>query len=130
MTEAFLLHWQRKLSFLDVHYHVNPDAYKRRFDSIQAGREYQKIGGGLILKNHLGCTAAVAVTAQAQGLPVFGSIVLNSIAGGVSVRAVKQSLSHYNFENCGRLIVHLPTIVPNKHNSCLLYTSPSPRDRG
>ena len=119
MDNNFYNYWQNKLSFLDVHYHVNPDAYIRKFDAISAGTEYQKLGGGVVLKSHLGCCAAVAATAQLNNKPVFGSIVLNDISGGVSLRAVKQSLSHYSFENCPRLIVHLPTIVKSEHKSKL-----------
>lgn len=36
--------------FIDVHYHVNPDAYVRRHSAIQAGSVYAKHNGWVILK--------------------------------------------------------------------------------
>ncbi|WP_105167298.1 DUF6282 family protein [Pseudoalteromonas sp. T1lg23B] len=120
MATEFVQRWEQELDFLDVHYHVNPDTYTRRFNSVQAGREYQKLRGGVVLKSHLGCACAAARTAIDEGLPVFGSIVLNQIAGGLSVRAIQSALAHYDTKQNGRLIVHLPTIVPNKHRSTLV----------
>lgn len=123
MTNNFIAHWQEKLDFLDVHYHANPDVYKRKFNAIQVGNEYQKINGGVVIKSHLGCTCAVASTAQSMGLPVFGSVALNCIAGGLDKRIIKQSLSYYNNNhNCGRLIVDLPTVVTAQHHSKLQRT--------
>jgi hypothetical protein len=120
MSSDFVAYWQERLDFLDVHYHASPDAYKRRFNAIEAGTAYQALRGGVLLKNHLGCTGAVAATAQGMGLPVFGSVALNSIAGGLDVRAIEQSLCFYTGNpHCGRLVVDLPTVVETAHRSKL-----------
>jgi hypothetical protein len=120
MSSDFISYWQERLDFLDVHYHASPDAYKRKFNAIEAGTAYQAIRGGVLLKSHLGCTSAVAATAQSMGLPVFGSVALNSIAGGLDLRSIKQSLCYYNGNaHCGRLVVDLPTVVASQHLSKL-----------
>lgn len=120
MSSDFVSYWQEQLDFLDVHYHAKPDAYKRKFNVIEAGTAYQKMRGGVLLKSHLGCTSAVAATAQSMGLPVFGSVALNSIAGGLDLRGIKQSLCYYKGNtHCGRLVVDLPTVVTTQHRSKL-----------
>ncbi|EGA5088700.1 hypothetical protein H5X89_004318, partial [Salmonella enterica] len=50
---------------------------------------------------------------------VFGSVVLNAAAGGVSLNTVRQALSQYQFEGAPRLLVHLPTVVSTAHKSTL-----------
>ncbi len=123
MSSDFVRYWQDRLDFIDLHYHANPDAYLRRFNAIEAGSAYQALRGGVLLKSHLGCTSAVAATAQGMGLPVFGSLALNAIAGGVEVRAIQQSLCHYQGNaQCGRLVVDLPTVVTSTHRSKLART--------
>lgn len=120
MSSDFVAHWQERLRFVDVHYHANPDTYTRRYHALQAGQEYRALGGGVLLKSHLGCTAAVAATAQAMDLPVFGSVVLNRIGGGLDLRPIQQSLCYYGSAPfCGRLLVELPTIVTTGHRSKL-----------
>lgn len=120
MPSEFESYWHERLDFLDVHYHASPDAYHRKFNAIEAGEAYKKLRGGVLLKSHLGCTAAVAATAQSLHLPVFGSVVLNTIAGGLDVRAIEQSLCYYQgIAQCGRLVVDLPTVVPTTHKSRL-----------
>lgn len=104
--------------FIDVHYHINPDAYVRRHGAIQAGNLYARHNGWVILKNHLGCTAAQAWEAREQGLPVFGSIVLNEIAGGINHRVVERSLCQ-NGDDKLRFIVHMPTVTGRSHMSKL-----------
>lgn len=104
--------------FVDVHYHANPDQFKRRHSASQAGAIYARHNGSVVLKNHMGCTAAQAYEARAQGLPVSGSIVLNEIAGGLSYRAVEQSLC-FNQDSPWRFIVHLPTVTGRQHSSRL-----------
>tara|TARA_B100001094_G_scaffold330678_1_gene396508 strand:- start:123 stop:803 length:681 start_codon:yes stop_codon:yes gene_type:complete len=116
---SFYKYWHKKLQFLDVHYHANPDSFKRRYHPIEAGSIYQKNSGACVLKNHLGSTTAFAQVAQSMQLPVFGSIVLNDIAGGLSAKPIQQSLTQYSFAHSGRLMVHLPTIVPTTHKSSM-----------
>nr|WP_162999699.1 DUF6282 family protein [Pseudomonas viridiflava] len=113
------------LEFVDVHYHANPDQFKRRYSASEAASLYAKENGWVVLKNHLGCTAAQAYEARAQGLPVSGSIVLNEIAGGLNFRAVEQSLC-FDQDSPFRFIVHLPTVTGRKHNSRLARSLSSP----
>lgn len=115
----FSSYWNERLEFLDVHYHIDVDQFKRRYNVIQAGEMYQKLKGGVVLKNHLGSSASLASLAQSFDLPVFGSTVLNDISGGLSVQPIKNALCQYEFKLKGRMLVHLPTIVPNKHKSKL-----------
>jgi hypothetical protein len=109
-----------KLAFLDIHYHADPDLYRRRYHALQAGEIFQKLNGGVVLKSHLGSTAVQATLAQQCGLPVFPSIVLNQIAGGINYRAVLQALAEYQPVFPSKLIVHLPTLTGRKHASKLL----------
>ncbi|KTB73810.1 MULTISPECIES: DUF6282 family protein [Pseudomonas] len=104
--------------FIDVHYHANPDAFIRRHGAIEAGRRYAAVQGRVVLKNHLGCTAAQAWEARNQGFPVSGSVVLNEIAGGIDYRVVERSLCLRGDEP-GRFIVHLPTVTGRTHTSTL-----------
>ncbi|KPB71638.1 DUF6282 family protein [Pseudomonas cannabina] len=104
--------------FIDVHYHANPDAFVRRHGAIEAGRRYANAKGRVVLKNHLGCTAAQAWEARSEGFPVSGSVVLNEIAGGVDYRVVEHSLCLRGDEP-GRFIVHFPTVTGRTHASTL-----------
>ncbi len=108
-----------EFNFIDIHYHANPDLYKRVHGSIDAGKQYLKLNGAVVLKSHMGSTAVQATIAQQEGLPVFPSIVLNRIAGGVNYRPVIQALSEYQPIIPSKLIVHLPTITGQKHSSKL-----------
>lgn len=100
--------------FIDVHYHVSPDLYNRRYNVIQAGEIYRQCKGAVVLKSHLGSTVQSAVIAQDLGLPVFPSVVLNNIAGGASIKVIKHALAEYNSHIKLRLLVHLPTLTNNK----------------
>ncbi|WP_248797771.1 DUF6282 family protein [Pseudomonas sp. MWU13-2105] len=111
--------------FIDVHYHAGPDAYLRRHSALQAGSHYAAQEGWVVLKNHLGCTAAQAWEAREQGLPVSGSIVLNEIAGGLDWRVVERSLCQHGALDL-RFIVHLPTVTGRSHTSRLARTLSHP----
>ncbi|MBA9048887.1 MULTISPECIES: DUF6282 family protein [Streptomyces] len=113
-------------AFVDVHYHVGPDAYVRRHTAATAGDQYARLGGWVVLKNHLGSTAAQAWEARQQGLPVSGSIVLNDIAGGLDTRAVEQAVVQHGEDSGLRLIVHLPTVTGRTHTSRLSRTPAHP----
>lgn len=119
MNSSFMNYWLSRLQFLDVHYHSNPDSYKRRYTAYEVGLKYANLNGGVVLKNHLGSVSSLATVMQKLNLPVFGSIVLNKIAGGINVLAVKQALSQYQCFESPRLLVHLPTIVKTPHRSTL-----------
>lgn len=109
-----------QFDFIDIHYHANPDLYQRRYGAIEVGRIYQRLRGAVVLKSHLGSTAVHATIAQQEkGLPVFPSIVLNRIAGGLNYRSVINALAEYQPIYPSKLIVHLPTITGRKHTSVL-----------
>ena len=110
---------QMPLNFLDIHYHTNPDLYYRFYDALTAGQLYQKLQGAVVLKSHLGSTALQATMAQQQGLPVFPSLVLNKIAGGIHYRNIIRALTEYHPIIPSKLIVHFPTITGRKHESKL-----------
>ncbi|MEQ1975712.1 DUF6282 family protein [Xenorhabdus sp. SGI240] len=119
MNQEFMEYWEKRLRFLDVHYHARPDSYIRRYNVLEAGREYARQNGGVVLKSHLGSVTALSSLAQEEGLPVFGSVVLNATAGGMAINSVIQALSQYQFDEAPRLLVHLPTIVPTNHKSVM-----------
>ncbi|MDG9884284.1 DUF6282 family protein [Pseudomonas sp. GD04058] len=108
--------------FIDVHYHAGPDAFVRRHGVIEASRRYAALNGWVVLKNHLGCTAAQAWEARQEGFPVSGSVVLNEIAGGIDFRVVQRSLCQHG-DSDARLIVHLPTVTGRAHQSRLKRNS-------
>ncbi|WP_407555118.1 DUF6282 family protein [Streptomyces sp. Pv4-95] len=116
----------RDAGFIDVHYHVGPDAYLRRHTATTAGALYAEHRGWVVLKNHLGSTAAQAWEARQQGLPVSGSIVLNDLAGGFDPRAVEQAVIQHGEDSGLRLIVHLPTVTGRTHRSRLTRTPSHP----
>ncbi|OPB29454.1 DUF6282 family protein [Bartonella sp. WD12.1] len=119
MSECFIQFWRKRLKFLDIHYHARPDLFDRAYSAYEVAQIYAQHRGGVVLKNHLGSTAALATVLQDQGLPVFGSIVLNNASGGLSLLAVRNALAHYQFDLKPKLLVHLPTIVPTHHQSRL-----------
>jgi hypothetical protein len=119
MAEDFVSYWRSRLSFLDVHYHARPDVYQRRRGVIETGRCYRDLGGGVVLKNHLGSSVAAAEAARELDLPVLGSVVLNAIAGGPAWRAVAQALAQVQAPLSGRLLVHLATFTETRHVSRL-----------
>ena len=116
----------RDAGFIDVHYHVGPDAYLRRHTATTAGALYAAHRGWVVLKNHLGSTAAQAWEARQQGLPVSGSVVLNDLAGGFDHRAVEQAVIQHGEDSGLRLIVHLPTVTGRTHRSRLTRTPSHP----
>ncbi|WP_159675106.1 DUF6282 family protein [Streptomyces mexicanus] len=104
---------------VDVHYHAGPDLYRRRLTTGGAGRAYAGIGGWVVVKSHLGSTAASAWEARQEGLPVSGTVVLNDLAGGVHPRVVEQAVYAHGPDSPARLLVHLPTMVAAGHRSAL-----------
>lgn len=118
---------KNNFEFIDIHYHASPDLYLRRHSALEAGRLYKEKRGAVVLKSHLGSTAAAATLAQKEGLPVFGSVVLNRIAGGLDFRVVLQALSEYQGENDVRLIVDFPTLTGRAYTSKLSREFANPR---
>ena len=105
--------------FIDIHYHANPDLYLRRWSAIDIGRRYQALDAAVVLKSHLGSTAVQATLAQMEGLPVFPSVVLNHIAGGIDYRVIMRALSEYTPVVASKLVVHFPTITGRSYHAKL-----------
>lgn len=105
--------------FIDIHYHANPDLYYRRRDALEVGRRYQALDGAVVLKSHLGATSVQATLAQKEGLPVFPSLVLNHIAGGIDYRVIARALLEYQPVIASKMIVHFPTITGRSYRSLL-----------
>ncbi|CAM4467613.1 MAG: hypothetical protein LEGION0403_FIIPPAGN_00225 [Legionella sp.] len=116
--------------FIDIHYHASPDLYARRWNALQAGKIYQSLHGAVFLTSHLGATSIQATLAQQQGLPVFPSLILNQLAGGIDYRAIMQALNEYQPLTPSKLLVHFPTITgrnyPSKLSRQLSYPHLSP----
>lgn len=100
--------------FIDLHYHVNPDLFVRRWGIKKTGDMYKKHNGAVCLKSHLCSTVELALLAQESGLPVIGSIVLNKINGGIDYRSVLKYLS-INKNSSLPLVVFFPTITGRAH---------------
>ncbi len=105
--------------FIDIHYHAAPDLYKRSLTAMEAGLCYQAHKGVVVLKSHLGATSVQATLAQSQGLPVFPSVVLNHIAGGIDYRVIMRALAEYQSSLTAKMIVHFPTITGRQYQSKL-----------
>lgn len=105
--------------FIDIHYHANPCLYQRRLSALEAGRRYQALEGAVVLKSHLGSTGIQATLAQDLGLPVFPSLVLNAIAGGIDYRVIVQALSEYQSDAAIKMLVHFPTLTGRQYQSRL-----------
>lgn len=109
----------RDYQFIDIHYHASPDLYLRRHNALEAGSHYQALAGAVVLRSHLGATSIQATLAQRQGLPIFPSVVLNSISGGINYRVILQALAEYQPQIPSKLIVDFPTITGRKYQSKL-----------
>ncbi|WP_106225785.1 DUF6282 family protein [Legionella pneumophila] len=109
----------KKLKFIDIHYHATPDLYIRRRNAIEAGRLYYSLHGAVVLKSHIGSTGIQATIGQEMGLPIFPSVVLNHINGGINYRVVIRALSEYQPLFSGKMIVDFPTITGRKLQSKL-----------
>jgi hypothetical protein len=114
------------LDFIDIHYHANPDLFKRRHNINQVGQIYKSFNAGLVLKSHLGSTSIQATIAQQLGYFIFPSLVLNNISGGIHYKNILKALAEYTPLFPSRLIVDFPTITGRKHSSNLVRTPVHP----
>jgi len=111
-----------KYQFIDIHYHASPDLYDRRYHAIEAGTLYDSLNGAVVLKSHLGSTSVQATLANQLGLPVYPSVVLNAIAGGIHYKVITRALSEYQPTDAVKMIVHFPTITGRQFPSKLSRT--------
>lgn len=96
--------------FVDLHHHAGADLYRRRRSVLATGRRYAELGGWVVVKSHLGSTAAAAWEARQEGLPVSGSVTLNDIGGGLQTRTMQRAVFEHG-DDGPRLVVYLPTLV-------------------
>ncbi|MFZ4842490.1 DUF6282 family protein [Mycetocola saprophilus] len=96
-------------SLIDCHFHAGPDVLPRAFTIREAGELYRQLNGWVVVKSHLGSTAASAYRARQEGLPVSGTLVLNRLDGGVAPHRVEQAVLAHGGFGPARLIVSLPT---------------------
>ena len=105
--------------FIDIHYHASPDLYERKLTAIAAGKLYKSLEGAVVLRSHLGSTSVQATLAQAMGLPVLPSLILNPIAGGINYQVVLRALAEYQGPLAFKMIVDFPTITGRSYSSRL-----------
>lgn len=105
--------------FIDIHYHASPDLYIRRWHALQAGERYQSLHGAVFLTSHIGATSIQATLGQRLGLPIFPSVLLNHLAGGINYRVILQALNEYQPVIASKLLVHFPTLTGRSYPSKL-----------
>jgi hypothetical protein len=96
----------------DIHLHLGPDVYERYADEITVAKQAQKAGyRALLFKNHHFPTASRAelVAQSAQGIEVFGGLVLNSTVGGINKHAVSAAIDF------GAKEIWMPTLYSKFH---------------
>lgn len=97
---------------IDLHVHTHPCLFPRLCDDYTAVQAAARAGmGGIVLKCHHESTVSRAreVSRQAEGMRVFGGIVLNTYVGGINPAAVEAALK------MGGKIVWMPTIDAAYH---------------
>ena len=78
---------------IDLHAHHGPDSYPRQWDAFEVAEIAASRGmRAIVLKNHWTETAGLAYLIRkygAQGIEVFGAVVLDTPVGGVNPQAVR-----------------------------------------
>lgn len=95
-----------------MHVHTAPDVRPRKLDDRELlSRAQEARMAGVVLKNHHASTAdrAHLLRAKADGVAVFGGIVLNESVGGLDPSAVRSALGS------GAKVVWMPTISAAHH---------------
>ena len=97
--------------FIDLHFHINPDLYIRRFDELEASQEYRKLNGAFLSHNHLGFV-------QTSKENIFDSCILNNIFGGLNYKSIQNILKNREYK-LTKFLVIFPTITGRNHKSKL-----------
>ena len=94
---------------IDFHVHSGPDSRPRSVSDLEVARIAKRAGmRGLVFKNHFTMTADRAALAMeaADGIEIFGGVVLNRAVGGLNAEAVRQMAA---FSGGRGKVVWLPT---------------------
>jgi hypothetical protein len=97
---------------VDLHVHTAPDAFPRLLDDFEAATMARDKGlRAIVLKGHVTGTAkrATEATRQVKGIQVFGALVLNPPAGGLSPDAVDTAIRE------GARVIWGPTMWSRNH---------------
>jgi len=106
---------------VDMHVHTAPDAFPRLMDDVEAASLARDKGlRAMVLKGHTMPTAERAATTSrnVSGIHVFGALVLNPPAGGLSPDAVAAAL------RAGARVIWGPTMWSRNH-ATYVKTHPS-----
>lgn len=103
----------KKLSFFDLHVHVAPDTYLRRYTANSLGKELKETLSGAVIKSHLIATTGIEHMMYELGLNIYGSITLNKYSGGINKDVVKSAIAASKND---KMIIYFPTITDKKVN--------------
>lgn len=93
-------------SIIDLHVHAAPCLLPRKGSDLETAQQFARAGfAGFALKAHFESSVGrAAAVAQASGIDVWGGVVLNRAAGGISADVVAATL------RTGGRVVWMPTI--------------------
>lgn len=91
---------------IDIHYHVGPEIIPRKFNTQELINSEKGKIGGVVLKNHFFPTSPFIKEAKADGINLYGGIVLNNFSGGLNADLI-QSIRDIDKNP---IIVWFPTI--------------------
>lgn len=91
------------MKFFDLHYHISPDRYKRKYNNATLQNYLEKNGCYAVIKSHLG---SVIVAKYMSNL--YPSIVLNEFVGGINFASL---VCNYVMNGQKPMIVWMPTIL-------------------
>ena len=105
MRSAILACVERN-SWIDLHVHAAPCLLPRKGSDLETARQFALAGfAGFVLKGHFESTVGrAAAVAEATGVEVWGGVVLNRAAGGISADVVGATV------RTGGRVVWMPTI--------------------
>lgn len=112
----------KKDSFFDLHVHVSPDLYERRYTALTLANELELCQSVAVIKSHSAVTTGIAKTIRELGFSIYGSITLNAYCGGLSIDVVKSAIAE-NGENMP-MIIYFPTLT-GKHGSGKIHQKKS-----
>lgn len=101
--------------FFDLHVHIEPDIFKRRYNVKSLGKELTNCCSAAVIKSHLTSTIGIATEARRQGYHIYGSITLNSYVGGINKSVVQSAIAVA--ENNIPIMIYFPTLTGTSKKS-------------